>query len=65
MIDITLLDVTVWLIESSMPIEHKQCTAYQKGSFYCVYQVEDNIVFKYPIDHIWRLSESYPKGLRK
>lgn len=64
-IEVTKLEIIVWLVNSSQPIIHKDSTAYQKGSFYCVYDLDANIVFKYPVDHIWRISESYPQSLRR
>lgn len=59
------LTVRVWLSESSTPILHEDCTAYQKGDFYCVYEFISKTVFKYPIAHIWRVSESYPSSLKR
>jgi len=59
------LEVTVWLAQNSQPIIHKNCTAYQKGDFYCVFHPDDGMVFKYPVQHIWRVAESYPPELRK
>jgi len=63
------LDIDVWLHYSSEPIEHRNCTAYEKGSFYCVFEMANDVheerVFKYPISNIWRITESYPQELLK
>jgi len=32
--------------------------AYQKGDLYCVMLVDSQIVYKYPIQHIFRITES-------
>lgn len=50
--------VEVWLKETSQPIAHEHViNAYEKGDFYCVYAGE--MVYKYPIIHIFRIIESY------
>ena len=59
-------EVWVWLFESSLPIKHNNCLgAYQKGDFYCVLESGTWEVYKYPISHIWRVKESYPKEVRR
>jgi hypothetical protein len=50
--------VQVQLTETAQPIEHEAANAYTKGLFYCVY-VPDEGVYKYPLDHIWRVKEDY------
>ena len=64
-ISVLFLEIAVWLEQNSQPVTHKNCTAYQKGDFYCVYHPGDGMVFKYPIAHIWRVAETYPPELRK
>ena len=51
-------DVQVWLYETSEPIVHKAKNTYTKGRLYCVY-CEDETVFKYPLQHIFRIVEGY------
>ena len=54
-----LISVSVQLKESSQPlIYHAVMNTYQKGSFYCIYTV-DELSYKHPIDTIWRIKEDY------
>ena len=50
--------VEVWLDETSEPIIHDALNTYTKGLLYCVY-CSDERVFKYPIEHIFRIIEGY------
>lgn len=50
--------IEVWLYESSNPMIHIAKSTYTKGILYCVY-TEDEKVFKYPIQHIFRIVEDY------
>ena len=53
--------IKIWLKNNSSPFIYTG-TAYEKGSFYCIY---DGItVYKYPLADIWRVSESYPQEMR-
>ncbi len=52
--------VELWLKETSQPIEFDDVkNVYQKGSFYCIYVEEIDTVWKYPIENIFRVVESY------
>lgn len=57
--------IKVWLYKSSNPIIHKDSMSYQKGSLFCVYEPKKQTVFKYPIEHIWRIQENYPDSDRE
>jgi len=48
----------IQLKETSQPIEHNFINTYEKGGFYCVY-TEDEIVYKYPTQNIFRVVENY------
>ena len=51
--------VEIQLTETSQPIIHNDVkNSYQKGQLYCVY-LESGWVYKYPINNIWRIKESY------
>lgn len=51
--------IEVWLMETSLPITHINVeNAYTKGKLYCVMH-KDNTVWKYPIQNIFRVKESY------
>lgn len=52
--------VKIWLYLSNEPIIHENAQTYQKGMMFCVFEVEKGIVCKYPIEHIFRVVESYP-----
>jgi len=56
--------VLVWLEDSGQPIVHKNAQIYQKRLMYHVFEVDENRVFQYPIDHIWRVQVDYPKELQ-
>ncbi|HPS40058.1 MAG TPA: hypothetical protein PL124_11630 [Candidatus Cloacimonadota bacterium] len=56
--------VNIWLKNNGTPFIYADCTAYEKGSFYCIYDPEKHVVYKYPIADIWRVSESYPEDMR-
>ena len=60
-----IITTAIWLEKSSMPITHDTCHTYEKGAFYCVYELDNKRVFKYPIANIFRVCESYPDELRK
>ena len=52
--------VDVRLKDSSQKIRHMDvANAYQKGSFYCIFDKGENIVYKYPIQDIWRIEEEH------
>lgn len=53
-----LMEVKIWLKETSQPLKKQAKVTYQKGDFYVVI-LEGNIVEKYPIGNIWRVSETY------
>jgi len=50
--------VEVWLDETSEPIIHIAHNTYTKGYLYCVYAGDDK-VYKYPVQHIFRIVEDY------
>ena len=52
------MKVSVHLRETSQPVEHDAANAYTKGPFYCVYVLGEG-VYKYPVEHIWRVKEDY------
>ena len=56
--------VNIWLKNNGTPFIYTECTSYEKGSFYCVYDPEKHVVYKYPISDIWRVSETYPQDMR-
>lgn len=54
-----MITVKIRLMETSRPIIHKNViNAYTKGRLYCVY-CDDNKVYKYPIEHIFSVTEDY------
>lgn len=56
-----LLRVKVHMKDQSMPVEHMSVrNTYIKGGFYCVY-CHDETVYKYPIENIWRVTETTEK----
>ena len=53
------MKVKIRLVETSQPLEFDDVkTTYTKGLLYCVL-MNDNIVKKYPIDHIFDIEETY------
>jgi len=53
------MKIEIQLKETSKIITHYNViNAYTKGSFYCVYE-EGEIVYKYPLNNIWRVREDY------
>jgi hypothetical protein len=58
------MKVMIQLAETSQPIEHNAANTYTKGAFYCVYVLEQG-VYKYPLDHIFRVVEDYGPHLGK
>lgn len=52
------MKIKVWLKETAQPMEHEALNAYTKGPLYVVY-VDKNTVYKYPLDNIWRIQETY------
>jgi len=54
------MEVKIELKETSQAIVYNDVSnTYTKGSLYCVYV--DGMVYKYPLDNIWRVSETYKK----
>ena len=57
------MDIEIYLGVTSQKIKHRGvANTYQKGSLFCVYVPNLNKVYKYPIDHIWRVEEDYTDG---
>lgn len=56
-----MIEVMVHLKESSQKIIHKAENTYTKGRLFCVYVKDENKVYKYPMDNIWRIVEEYEK----
>lgn len=54
---ITMFKVAIWLKETSQPITRSAKAAYEKGSFYCIY--DGNLVEKWPTANIFRVIEEY------
>jgi hypothetical protein len=53
------MNVEIWLKETSQSLKHPNTTnTYTKGPLYVVFVDKDN-VYKYPLDNIWRIKESY------
>ena len=53
--------VKIWFMETSQPIEiNNEKNSYTKGKLYCVY-TKDNLVYKFPINHIFKIEETYSK----
>ncbi len=53
------MKVTVHLLDQAQPITRDDVVnAYVKGPFYCLYR-SDGVVEKYPVDHVWRITEDY------
>ena len=51
--------IEIYLKETSQRITFEDVkNAYTKGPFYCVY-TKDNFVYKYPINNIFNIKESY------
>jgi hypothetical protein len=56
--------VKIELKETSQPLVYTNViNTYQKGDLFCIY-TNDNLVFKYPINNIWRITEYYNVPLR-
>lgn len=53
-----VINVEVWLDETSQPLCYEAKNTYTKGLLYCVYCIDGNVV-KFPIDHIFRVVEDY------
>jgi len=52
------MDSKVWLKRTSQPLEYKDLVnAYEKGSFYCMY--DGKRITKHPINDIWKVDESW------
>lgn len=52
------MKVKISLVETSQVIEHENVkNTYTKGPMFCVY--EDGVVYKYPVNNIWRVTEDY------
>lgn len=55
------LRIKVHMKDQSMPVEHMSVkNTYVKGPFYCVY-CHDEMVYKYPVENIWRVTETTEK----
>lgn len=60
-----LLEVDVQLKDSSQPVKYKDVrNTYQKGDMFCIY-CEGDVVYKHPIETIWRVVETYGYHGRK
>lgn len=54
------MKVQIYLKETSQRIEFENVTnTYTKGPLFCVYLKNENKVYKYPIDNIFNITESY------
>jgi hypothetical protein len=62
MSEIKKYTINIWLKNNGAPFIYRNCIAYEKGSFYCVFDGE--AVYKYPLSDIWRVSESYPQDMQ-
>ncbi len=54
--------VLIWRERTSKPVKYDAIDAYQKGDMYCVTYIDKNqikAVDKYPIDHLFRVTEEY------
>jgi hypothetical protein len=57
--------VKIWFMESSEPIAFARVlNTYTKGPLFCVY-CDNNIVYKYPVDHIFSIKEEYGEHSRQ
>jgi hypothetical protein len=53
------MKVEIWLMQSSQAMIHENAgNTYTKGDLFCVYDTDKKIVFKYPVDHIFRIVET-------
>lgn len=56
------MKVQIYLKETSQRIEFENVTnAYTKGLLYCVFLRDENKVYKYPLDNILNVCETYNK----
>lgn len=54
------MKVEIYLKETSQRITFENATnAYTKGPLYCVFLKEENVVYKYPVDSIFNVKETY------
>lgn len=54
------MKVEIYLQETSQRIVFENASnTYTKGPFYYVYLREENVVYKYPVEHIFNVKESY------
>ena len=51
--------VEIFLDKLDVPIIHYKAHTYEKGSMFCVRTARENLVFKYPINNIYRVIETY------
>jgi hypothetical protein len=58
-------EVQVWNEKQNHPIVHKNAKTYRKGDMFCVYEIGNQITYKYPIVSIWRVRETYPNKQRE
>ena len=54
-----MCEVSVWLKGLNVPILYGSAQTYEKGSFFCVRNMETGIVDKWPVSDIFRVVESY------
>jgi len=60
------MKVLVELKETSQPIIHENVkNVYLKGIILCVYDGVADLVYKYPLDNVWRWIEPYHKVKQK
>jgi len=53
------MKVEIWLLLSSQAMVHENVgNTYTKGDLFCVYDTEKKVVWKYPVDHIFRVVET-------
>ncbi len=58
------MKVLVHLYSQSNPVEIDDVkNSYQKGDLYCI-MTNDNIVYKFPLMHIFRITERSEKDLK-
>lgn len=54
------MKVDIYLKETSQRITFETATnTYTKGPFFCVYLKDENVVYKYPLDNIFNVRETY------
>ena len=58
-LNMTVDIVEVYLHKLNVPMRHPNAQTYEKGHMFCVREIETGKVFKYPIQTIYRIVESY------